>query len=277
MSESNRLITVFAEQVRTRFQPDRLESFWDCELLFRKLADPGFVEAVLVAQLKALVADPNHVGDWPPKQIMLHRGAGFALSLAVFDTPRRYIHSTPFLGLYAPIGGRPLVVDRFRLPAGYDNAVFDPSLKLERDAGLTVAPSEVLRLQSQQFAYDFQIGEPQLVLKLTTAPFQMLEWLFSKETLHPWQANDADLSSTQLRVGAYLLGRLAHQSSLAPLQDLAGHANPNVRWAAIQSIGRLSRSEALKRLKVALDDPHPHIRRAAKKSLDHAEQAPRKR
>lgn len=277
MSESNRLIAAFAEQVRARFQPDRLESFWDCEPLFRTLLDASFIESVLVGQLKALVADANHVGDWPPKQVMLHRGTGFALSLAVFDTPRRYVHSTPFLAMYAPVCDKPLQVDRFLLPPGYDNAVFDPALKLLRDASYTVAPNEVLQLRSQQHVYDFQISEPQLVLKLTTAPFQMLEWLFSKETLHPWQANDADLSSTQLRVGAYLLGRLAHQSSLPPLQDLASHANPNVRWAAIQSIGRLSRSEALKRLKVALDDPHPHIRRAAKKSLDRAEQTPRKR
>jgi hypothetical protein len=40
-----------------------------------------------------------------------------------------------------------------------------------------------------------------------------------------------------------------------------------VRWAAIQSRGRLSRTAALEALERARQDPHPHICRAASKAL----------
>jgi len=42
----------------------------------------------------------------------------------------------------------------------------------------------------------------------------------------------------------------------------------SVRWAAIQNLGRLSRSEALIKIREAVNDPHPHVRRAAQKTLD---------
>ncbi|MGH6629313.1 MAG: HEAT repeat domain-containing protein, partial [Burkholderiales bacterium] len=122
-----------------------------------------------------------------------------------------------------------------------------------------------------QYAYDFQVPQPIPVLRFASASLRPMEWLFSKNTLQAWQANDADLSSTQLRVAAYVLGKLAHHSSVGPLRQLASHPHHAVRWAAIQNLGRLSRSEALLKIREAVNDPHPHVRRAAQKTLDQLE------
>ena len=64
-----------------------------------------------------------------------------------------------------------------------------------------------------------------------------------------------------------VFGKFAHQSSLEPLKLLTGHPHHAVRWAAIQNLGRLSRAEALAALEAASHDPHPHIQRAARKTL----------
>lgn len=257
----------FTGLVERLFARDEIESFWNCESAFRDLIEAGFANQVLNAELQQLVQDPYFQGDWRPKQLMVARGSGYALAVSLFDSPRRYIHSAPFYGLYSPLGTVPLSYERYALPPQYRNEVFDPAIKLEPAGTGVVTPGEVLRIESTRYVYDFIITEPVLVAKFTCAQFHTLEWLFSRESLHAWQANDSELSSTQLRVAAYLLGRMAHQFSLEPLIKLTEHPHHSVRWAAIQSLGRMSRAVALEHLEKALSDRHPHIRRAAEKTL----------
>lgn len=265
------MIAAFAEHVRERYTPGQAESFWGCAPLFRRLADPAFAGPMINHTLQLLSHDPGHAGDWSARQVVLVREPAWTLSLQLIDRPRRYIHSSPSHLLITPLSGLPLSGELYDLPAGYDNAVFDPALKLVAAGPVTLGAGEVLAIDADRQVGDFRIERPLMLLKLATAPVQTLEWLFSKATLHPWQANDADAAMTNLRVGAYVVGRLAHQSSLEPIKALSAHANQNVRWAAIQSLGRLSRAEAQKVLRAALDDPHPTVRHAAKLAMDEAE------
>jgi len=263
----SREVADLAEAVEREFDRDEPETFWRCEDAFRTLLASGFAANVLRQELQTIANDPARIGDWQPNQLMVLRGRSYALSVALFESQRRYIHTTPFYAMYAPLGAQALHYDRYRLPANYRNEVFDPSLRLEPAGSGVTRAGEILQLWSREYAYDFHVEQPVLVAKLTTAPFHTLEWLFSKDSLRAWQANDSELPSTQLRVAAYILGRLAHQSSLEPLLTMTTHPHHAVRWAAIQAIGRLSRTEALAQLERAQNDPHPHIRRAAAKTL----------
>jgi hypothetical protein len=209
------------------------------------------------------------VHDVLATELVLHRGGGFALSVSVFDSPHRYIHSLPFHAMYSPVGDCALSFNTYELPAGFRNQVFDPTLKLQPAGSETLKPGDILCMRSGNYAYDFLAERPTPVVKFVTTAMYPLEWLFTRTGLQAWQANDADLSFTQLRVAADVIGKFAHQSSLEPLKRLTHHYHHAVRWAAIQNLARLSRSEAIARLKnAAVDDPHPHIQRAAKKSLD---------
>ena len=269
----DRQITAFVERVDRDFRRESLESFWDLEDEFRQFVHSGFLQDLFNRQLAALVADPTYMADWRPNQLMIHRGRAFALSLWLFQTPRRYIHTTSFYGMYSPVGKESLHYDIYKLPQGYRNAVFDPTLQLEPAGSGITSPGGILLLQSDRYVYDFKVERPVPVLKFTTASFQTLEWLFNKDNLHAWQANDSELAWTQMRVTAYVLGRLAHQSSLESLELLASHSHHAVRWAAIQNLGRVSRKAALIHLEKALDDPHPHVRRAAGKTLQQLKQS----
>jgi hypothetical protein len=255
---------------RGAFDPARPETFWNCEASLRRLLEAGGPAAWLNRELSALAKDPYYLGDWHAGEVVLQRASSWTLSIVLLDSPRRYIHALPYLALYSPLGGR-LEATRYRLPEAYGNDVFDPSLRLQREGQVGAAKGELLRIESDRFAYDFDIRQPVPILRLASATLLPLEWLFSKSTLQAWQANDADLRFTQLRVGAYVAGRLAHQSSIEALRRLSTHAHHAVRWAAIQSLGRLDRAEALARIRNALSDPHPHIRRAAQKTLDQLE------
>ncbi|MES2683268.1 MAG: HEAT repeat domain-containing protein [Pseudomonadota bacterium] len=264
----------FISAVQPFVQRNAQNLFWEAEKPLRVLLASGHLQQAFNEELRRLLADPCYFSDWRPSEWVLHRGNGFSLAVSVFDAPRRFIHALPFHALYAPLVGESLAYQRYRLPAAYNNAVFDPGLALEPAGSEVVKSGEVLALHTAEYAYDFVLPKPVVVLKLSTAPIRPLEWLFQKETLKSWQANDADLSSTQLRVAADVLGKFAHQSSLEPLKLLTTHPHHAVRWTAIQNLGRLNRSEALAKLQIACSDPHPHIQRAAKKTLGQI--APRK-
>lgn len=267
MATTSYYLDDFAQDVRTLYKPENPETFWACESFLVRLITNGAIERWFREQLTILRSDPHHLGDWAASEVVLHREADWTISVALFDTARRFIHALPFVAFYVPLNSE-LVAERYRLPEGFRNDVFDPSLKLERSDTVKVRQRELLALETNHFAYDFHVPHPFPVLRFVSASQRPLEWLFSKSTLQAWQANDADLGSTQLRVAAYVLGKIAHHSSIEPLRRLAGHPHHAVRWAAIQNLGRLSRSEALTKIREAINDTHPHVRRAAQKTLE---------
>ncbi|MCX7070416.1 MAG: HEAT repeat domain-containing protein [Gammaproteobacteria bacterium] len=274
MIGKNTLVTAFAEQVDKRYQPGQPASFWDCEPLFRHLLDPQFAESVINDALRDMVDDPRRTGNGGNQAMSLARTPHWNLALHLLTRPRRYLHSNASHALAAPMGGQMLETERYQLPAGFRNEVFDPSCKLERAGSRTVPPGHVLALHADGVIHDYRIATPMLLLIFETAPIAVLEWRFSRDTLHAWQFVEADREVSDLKAAAWLAGRLAHQTSLKPLKALTGHGDPGVRWAALQSIGRLSRSEVRKLLAQALDDPHPLVRRAARQALERGDDPP---
>ena len=268
MVERSPQVESFIREAQETFRPTRPESFWECEGAFRRLLESSFLSEVLNRHLSHLMRDKGEAQDLLASELVLHRGGGLALSLSVCEAPQRYIHSLPYHAMYAAVGNAPLVCNVYELPSNFRNDVFDPSLRLSPLETLKAAPMEVLRMQSGRRAYDLVVEEPTPALKFMTTAMHPLEWLFTKSGLQAWHANDSDLSFTQLRVAADVVGRFAHQSSLEPLKRLTRHEHHAVRWAAIQNLARLSRSEAIARLREAVNDPHPHVQRAARKTLE---------
>jgi hypothetical protein len=264
---SSNPVDEFAQRVDREFDREQLSTFWDLEAPFRQLLQSPFATDALNAELQRLLDEPAYMGEWRPNQLLLHRGRGFALTIHLFESSRRYVHTQPFLALLAPLAGRSLGYTRFELPADYRNDVFNPGLRIHAPVDAEIAAGDCLAMQADRYLYDFRIDTPVPVIKLTTAPFQTMEWLFNRESGYAWQANDSEITATQLRVAAYILGKLADPSSVEPLKQLTDHAHHAVRWAAVQSLGRINRSAAIEKLQASLADPHPHIRRAAAKTL----------
>jgi len=267
MAASPDQLANFVREIESRYNAADPDTFWLCAEPVQRLIAGGALGRWINEQLRSLINDPQHLGDWGAIEAVLHRGKGWTASIAVFDTPRRFIHALPFLAFYVPLDFE-LTGDRYSLPDSFRNDVFDPSLRLIHAGPVKAERNELMRLETNRYVYDFHIPRPVPVLRFVTNSLRPLEWLFSKSTLQAWQANDAELNSTQLRVAAFVLGKIAHHSSIAPLKQLGSHPHHAVRWSAIQNLGRLSRSEALVKIREAVNDPHPHVRRAAQKTLD---------
>jgi hypothetical protein len=267
MRDAGILLSQFVETVNRTFDRERLTTFWQLEEPLAELVRAGAAARVMNEQLARLVVDPAFDGEWQTDELVLHRGRGFILSASLHQQRSQYIHTMPYNGICVPMGQRSLRHHVFRIPANYDNNVFDPSVRLELVGSGETAPGKPLRLNTEHQVYDFQFDGPVTMLQLTTAPFHMTEWLFSRDTLLAWQANDSSVRYSQLRVAAYVLGRLAHQSSLEPLSFLTTHPHHSVRWAAVQGLGRINRTVAVEKLQEAVSDSHPHVRRAAARTL----------
>jgi hypothetical protein len=268
MAEVNVRVAEFLRDVKDAYQPSDPTSFWACEPIFRKLASSGFLTDIVNEALNDLRKEPAFPGNWLANELVLHRGGGFALSVSISDGLQRYIHSLPYYGMHAAIGPLGFRCDVYQLPDTYRNDIFDSNIKLQFVETIVTQPNDVLLLRSGKFVYDIRPHHPTPILKFMTAVLQPMEWLFTRSGLQAWQANDSDLTFTQLRVAADVLGRFAHHSSLAPLKHLARHPHHAVRWTAIQNIGRISRTEALVALRQAANDSHPHVQRAAQKTLE---------
>lgn len=268
MADPSDHVANFVGRVQQIFRPANPESFWGCEDAFIDLLRQPFLAGVLNRELAGVAQDANRTRNWLGSELVLHRGSGLGLSISIFDTPQRYIHSLPYHAMYAGVGAVGLRCNVYELPPTFRNEVFDPTLRLSPAGNRRVGAGEILRLPSGRHAYDFIYEEPTPVLKFMTSAIHPLEWLFTRNSLQAWQANDADLSFTQLRVAADVVGKFAHQSSLQPLKRLTQHKHHAVRWTAIQNLARLSRSEAIDRLRTAVNDPHPHVQRAARRTLE---------
>lgn len=271
MRAQNPSLLQFKDSIARSFRPDVLESFWDCEPALQALLNSKAAQEEINAGLLGISGNPSDSGEGAVGELVLQTGGGTALVISLAEAPRRYLHVIPYHALYATLGQEDVPFDRYKAPEGYRNDLFDANLKLDAPIRGTLQPGQTLRLPCGDSAFDFHFEKPTLLLKFVTTAILPLEWLFKRDTLQAWQANDADLSFTQLRVAADVLGKVAHQSSIRPLKMMSHHGHHAVRWAAITNLGRINRSEAITRLREALEDPHPHVRNAAAKTLQKLE------
>lgn len=227
----------------------------------------GETARALVEDLQRSVAEPTWMGNWKPNELVLYAGHRVELSVWTFATARQYIHTVSSHTLMVPCTSAPLAYRRYRLPDRYDNTIFDRTLKIDLVDEGTTPEGELLWMEGGGLLHDFVITQPTPVLKLTYGPIESMEWLFNRDSLAAWKIGDSDLAATQRRVGAYMLGQIASPTSVDVLKELTHDRSHAVRWAAIQALARINVSEALQRLTAALSDPHPHIRRAAERSL----------
>lgn len=254
-------------QIESKFRSERPESIHDCGECLRQFVASDLAIRGFNLELRRLLDDSNYLGDWRSDFIVFHRGTGYTLGACVAEDRRqRYIHSLPCHALHAPLGPGELICDIYGLPQQYRNELFDPCIRLEPRGSVTIRTGQVIETRSGEIL-DWVIRDPRLIVVLAAAPHETLQWLFSCDTLHAWRATDSDPSYTRMRVMAYVLGRMAQLSSVEALSVLTRHPSHAVRWAALQALARISRTAAISELRSALNDSHPHNRRAAESTL----------
>ena len=172
------------------------------------------------------------------------------------------------IGLVAFKGASPIVFEVFEQPCPDPNDVFDRSRHLQPLGTEILQPGAARRFRAAaDIARILPNGIPAVMLILSSATIAPIRWEYDLATLSPVKAIAGYPTSSRLEYTAKLLAEVGDKTSIQPLKSLMQHEDHFVRWAAVRAIVSLDYAEGVASLHDALQDPHPHVRNAARKVI----------
>ncbi|MDC0668492.1 HEAT repeat domain-containing protein [Nannocystis radixulma] len=232
------------------------------------------IAALVRHELAALVGDPARTiqdsfeGTW-----IVAADPRFELALvaapAADEAPSSILHGSPRHRLLGVFGCEAVEVEWFEHSRAHPIDVFDRSLVLAPLGVRTLRRGEVLR---QRAWFDVvaprPVREPGYLLVFASAPVDRLRWTYERATLRPHRPTPTSLTINHIEYAIGTLLHLGHPESAAAIEGLVEHPAHHIRWTAIRAIVELDQARGVELLAAALNDPHPHVRSAARRGLD---------
>jgi hypothetical protein len=166
------------------------------------------------------------------------------------------------------VGGGPIRIMRCRRPLPHPHDTFSRHIKPSRIDDACLKPGESIAFNGDADLFSVLEASESLLMRLSTPDIGNLRWDYDIKTLEPIRAVAASLRDSRTEFAAEVLGRIGDQESASVLEALYEHPAHFVRWMALQSLGSLDYRRAFRLLHRAVDDEHPHVRAAARKTLD---------
>ncbi|WP_437753451.1 HEAT repeat domain-containing protein [Sorangium sp. So ce1389] len=269
-------LAAFAKQARRRISPDDHRTFWGCASLFKELLRTRFVTDLVNDELEQMAGDAVYVpaggsSEFHLSVLMEERFSltvglvepGVRMSSSLYSTTEHYM-----LGVAAVGGNGSVDVEMFTQPEPEPCDVFDRRRRLVRKGQQRLEPGDVALFRAGADLFRLTPSEkPSVMLVFTSGTVAPLRWQYDSETLHPLRAISASPTASRLDYVARLLAEISDASSVPALKSLLDHEDHFVRWSAVRGIMRLDHAEGLAAVRAALEDPHPHVRNAARKAL----------
>lgn len=161
-----------------------------------------------------------------------------------------------------------LLIDCYRLPAGWNCENFHPEAKIELDSTITLRPGEVLGVTPGELIYHFRFREPTLILKLQAKKISLpIEWSFDIHNKTAWQSISSHPKDSYAQHLCLAAKKLQDERLAEPLSKLLNHDRHFIRWAAAQALGGLGREMGISALTQLTADRHPNVAYAARNAL----------
>ena len=253
------------------------EAFWTCAEAFRTLLGSNFLADVMAWELDCLRRDPDYVpcprGERDFE--VLHLGR-LALSVRVqvpdAGEPSPLLYGFSEHHITANMGPGVVGIERWTQPWVGPPEVFDRTKGLVEAPSLLVRPGEQVSFQAHRdVARTRAMSTAAVLVGLTRVQVTRLRWVYDRGTLFPVRAEAADLDASRLDYAMALLSALDHREAAPVIATLYEHPDHFVRWSAVRRVIELDPARGTPLVYRALTDPHPHIRRAAQRSLERYE------
>jgi hypothetical protein len=152
-----------------------------------------------------------------------------------------------------------------------DFDVLDGSLRVEKAGTGRLEPNKAVYVDGAKMVPWFVLA-PDSVMVLLSGPMLSSQFVsISLQDLKPLGASKATEFASIICTLLALSGELGASIDIETCEALAHHSDHYVRWSAIKRMGGIDGSRALELArKMAIHDPHPHIRRAALKTIEAA-------
>jgi hypothetical protein len=241
---------------------------------FEALGAPLYRDLVH-AELEALRADPSHgnknrrvAGNlWA-----LFADAEITLSLSVVREPDgALVSSLPYDLFVSVVGPGRVTVEHLRTTVNADERdILGRRHELELQATHTLSEGTALHLHGGVDVLRFaECRRPTAILSLNAHRSRArLAWDYDVRTRQPIACSLVEGTASQV---VFLLGVIEAQGRtdhLAFVRRALAHNAHAVRWAAVRALWKLDIAAALAATRASLDDEHPHVRRAAQRTLE---------
>lgn len=165
-------------------------------------------------------------------------------------------------------GTATFVVRRFRQPHPEPNDVFDPTKKLETLGDTALEPGEAIALRAAVDAYDIVAQDAAAIALIAASPYMVdLEWHYERATLRPKRLEPVRNSWLRLRELLRFGEALGAPDLIGALEALIPHPSHFIRWSAARLAMGLSPERGTEVMRALVDDPHPQLQAAARKTL----------
>ena len=276
-SGPRRELDAFVSEVTPHVASGDWDAFRRCPESMERLLRSGFVQAFVADELERAADAPEYeAGDGAG--ILLARAPSFSLRLSlvepIVETPGDRVDGLAGHLAVGVVGPNPIAVDRYRLspPPRWD--VLDRSLTLDGPRRETLAVGAARAFTAGEDVLHMAAVEGvTALLELRSAPVHRIRWVYDVPTRAPVLAVAADPRSSRIEFACRLLARLGDRRDVPALEEVTVHPDHFVRWTALQSIVQLDLARGNELIEAALDDPHPHIRRAAHRFVRDADPA----
>ncbi|MEQ1565949.1 MAG: hypothetical protein ABMA64_09955 [Myxococcota bacterium] len=254
---------------------------------FTDLMRSGFLARVISEALGLLRSSTERFGgstselDWlllrtPRFSLGLRTTPRQAETFAGLNLPRPLLVALPNDVMMGFVGHGTAEVELFRSAFPRDQDVFRTDHHLERLGCREVRDGSILELRAGDDVARFTRTDERLaVLELAILAPRRLVWNYDPDTLQARHAASASVEATRTEFAIELFERFAYIEAVPNLLAL-GRSSPQhwVRWRALTAALKLDLRQSLGSLRAATqDDPHPHVRNAARATLDNLERA----
>lgn len=237
----------------------------------------SYLQRVLAGQANegdSVIGNDNLIITYSPKltvRILKDRTDMFSFNQA---STNNILMNYPSNTLVLINSREPLVVDWYCLEEGADFDRFDASLKIRHEATQTCGNGSVLHVEARR-RFPVMPARPSDTFAVLFGPSVNAQIVtFNAETLRPVGASMSSEISSALCV---MLGLVQPDQPDYPLDAvlaLTRHPDHHVRWAAVTALGKHDRNVAFDRIvQLKESDPHQFIRDAARRTLQHCEEA----
>jgi hypothetical protein len=264
----------FVQEV-TRVIKDEPDSFWECEAAFRELVrSPTLLHDLVRYEIERLRRDVSYVArESTESRIALLTLPHVELGLVHIE-PREDVEAVThsIIGDHAMIGSLgpgTLRMQQLRHSSPVRTDVFDPSRALDMSEEIEVRPGETRGFRAGVDAiFERAPLGPACMMLFVYRYATPIRWIFDAASRLPTRAVSTDHQTYRMDFAARTLARMGYTPAASTLEDLYRHPAHFVRWAAVRELVLLDPERGLKLLERASEDPHPHVRNAARRSLE---------
>jgi len=251
------------------------ESFWSCEAILCHAAEIGVFLDYVNQYLRDIVADPHRALAFK-NQVLLRNL--YRLTLLPIHAAGELEGSPSILRdsgqhcIIVNIGKHPIAVRLYHQLETKDHEIFDRSRNLAFVGTISILPGASLRLRALEDVFTItRTSEKSIFLLLSGPVLHEVCWEYDAVSLYPIRATASRVSSTRAQFALSILAEMRGETSpnsIRIIESLTAHPAHFVRWSAVNALYSAVDDYDTGFLKRFLDDPHPHIRRAAAASID---------